>query len=137
MIFLDTNICIYALKGIYPSIARNMRQHSSDSIFIPSIVKAELLYGARKSRNPEETLEKVSDFIFPFEIVPFDDEATTVYADIRTELEKAGQPIGPNDLIIAATVLSRHGTLITHNAGEFGRIGALDLDDWCEQEGDR
>ena len=47
--YLDTNTCIYFLNGKYKSIADNFKKHKPADIKIPSIVKAELLYGYEKS----------------------------------------------------------------------------------------
>jgi len=49
----------------------------------------------------------------------------------RHDLEAKGTPIGPNDLIIAATARARNLTLITHNASEFKRVTGLTIEDWC------
>ena len=51
---------------------------------------------------------------------------------LRTDLEKKGNIIGPNDLIIAATTLAHGATLITHNIGEFERIDDLLVEDWTK-----
>ncbi len=128
--FLDTNICIYALKGAYPDIASKMSRIGPDRIKIPAIVKAELLYGAEKSHDPARTRSIVEQFLFPFEIVSFDDSSSAVYATLRSDLEKRGEPIGPNDLIIASTVISNNGTLVTHNQKEFAKIKKLSVEDW-------
>jgi tRNA(fMet)-specific endonuclease VapC len=128
--FLDTNTCIYALKGRYPAIGLRMGRMSPASIKIPSIVKAELLFGARKSREPERALEVLERFLFPFEIMPFGDAAAALYSRIRLDLERRGKPVGPNDLIVAATVMANRGTLVTHNVREFARISDLSLEDW-------
>lgn len=127
---LDTNICIYALKGLY-SIPTKLLEHSPRDIKIPSIVKAELLYGAKKSQHHVKTEEIIKQFLFPFEIIPFDNTAAEIYADLRSGLEKDGQVIGPNDLIIAATVLAEKGILVTNNQKEFQRVKELSLDNWC------
>jgi len=128
--YLDTNICIYFLKGKYESIRNRLQKSHPDEIKICSIVKAELLYGAEKSNKREDNLRKVSDFLFPFEIVAFDDNATKTYAKIRSELEKSGKIIGPNDLLIASTVLEHDGVLVTHNSKEFERVKNLHIEDW-------
>jgi tRNA(fMet)-specific endonuclease VapC len=96
------------------------------------MVKAELLHGAEKSANPEANKELVSLFIAPFEIVAFDDKASAVYAQIRSELERIGNIIGFNDLIIAATVIANEGTLVSRNIKEFNRIKRLQLEPWVE-----
>jgi tRNA(fMet)-specific endonuclease VapC len=128
--FLDTNICIYYLKGLYPALVDRFYQHSVSEIKIASIVKAELLFGAKKSKKQEDNTKKVEQFLLPFEIVSFDDRAAVRYAEIRAEMAFAGTPIGPNDLIIAATVITNNGTLITNNENEFSRVEGLLIENW-------
>ena len=131
--FLDTNICIYFLKGTFPQIKTRLMQHGPEDIKIPAIVKAELLYGAAKSEKRKENEKNITRFLEPFEIVPFDDSATACYADIRSKAEIKGSPVGPNDLIIAATVLSQNSVLVTNNTKEFRRIQELMLENWVEE----
>ena len=50
--FLDTNICIYFLKGLYPPLLERLRAKIPEDMKIASIVKAELFLGAYKSNNP-------------------------------------------------------------------------------------
>ncbi len=69
-------------------------------------------------------------FLEPFEIIPFGDTEAEIYSEIRSELEKKGKPIGPNDLLIAASVISGNGTLITNNVNEFKRIPSLKVENW-------
>jgi tRNA(fMet)-specific endonuclease VapC len=135
MYFLDTNTCIYFLKGAFRSILKEFQKRKPEEIKIPSIVKAELLLGVEKSERKEENLRIYQQFLQPFEIVPFDDQAAVIYAAIRGFLEKQGKVIGPNDLIVAATVLSRKGILISHNVKEFKQISGLQLQDWVRENG--
>jgi tRNA(fMet)-specific endonuclease VapC len=128
--FIDSDICIAYLRNGSPSVTEQFRSVRSDQVKIPSMVAAELVFGACKSSSPLTAQKVVNSFLEAFEIVPFDQDAVEVYARIRLELEQKGTMIGPNDLIIAATVLSRHGTLITHNAKEFSRVSGLLLQDW-------
>ncbi len=106
--------------------------HNPNTIKIPAIVVAELVHGAEKSLDPVRNLEQVKKFLMAFEIVPFDHSAAYSYGRIRADLEKKGHIIGPNDLIIAATVLSQNGILVTHNTKEFSRVTNLALEDWIE-----
>jgi len=128
--FLDTDICIYALKGLYPAIERHLRSLVPAEIKVPSIVKAELYYGAEKGQNPPRTLAAIERLLLPFEIVAFCGRSAESYSRIRSDLEQRGKPIGPNDLIIAATVAANDGVLVTHNIQEFRRIKGLRLADW-------
>ena len=110
---------------------RRFRRHAPEDIGVPAMVRAELLLGALKSRNPGRIGELVEAFLAPFDLLPFDRAATGHYADIRHQLETAGKPIGPNDLVIAATDRSRNLTLITHNRREFTRVPGLATEDWA------
>lgn len=130
--FLDTNTCIYYLKGVHPTLAQRLLAHNPSDIRIPSVVKAELLYGAKRSKKQAENLEKIRQFLLPLEIVPFASEDAERYATIRADLERAGTPIGPNDLLIAATVLENGGILITNNEKEFKRVSKLKTENWTK-----
>ena len=128
--YLDSNICIYFLKGIYPSIKEKIVSTNPSTIKIPSIVKAELLYGAEKSQQKAKNLSTIKLFLEPFEIVPFDEECSIVYSKIRSAMELKGMIMGPNDSIIAATVLAKNGVLVTNNTKEFEKVKNLKLENW-------
>lgn len=130
--FLDTNICIYYLKGLYPRIKKELLRRNPDTIKIPVITKAELLYSAEKSKRRKDNLEKINAFLFPFEIVSFGDSSAAAYALIRSDLEKRGKLIRPNDLIIASIVVSEGGILITNNIEEFKRIKSIKVENWTK-----
>jgi tRNA(fMet)-specific endonuclease VapC len=130
MFFLDTNTCIYFLNGKYQSIKDKILSTPPSEIAVPAIVKAELLLGAYKSQKRTENIEKAERFLEPFEIMPFADMMTYVYADIRQKTESVGISIGPNDLFIAAIVKFHEGVLITNNVQEFSRIDGLNIDNW-------
>lgn len=129
---LDTNIIIYALQGTYKEIENHFRSIPFESIVIPRIVIAEIEYGAKKSKNYKQTIEKYNEFINHFEIIDFDEKACRKFGDIRWTLEQAGKQIGPYDLIIASTVLANEGVLVTHNTKEFERIKGLKIEDWTK-----
>ena len=128
--YLDANICVYFLKGVYPSIKENMQNTNPNNIKIPSIVKGELLYGAEKSQHKAKNLANINRFLEPFEIIPFDDDCSIVYSKIRSSMELKGTIIGPNDYIIAATVLAKNGILVTNNTQEFERVKSLKIKNW-------
>lgn len=130
--FLDTNIIIYALKNSYSKIKDHFLQVPSTSIVIPSIVLAEIEYGARKCKDYQKTIQKYQAFTGNFISVSFDDKAIKEYGLIRSSLEKKGEVIGANDLMIAAIVKASNGILITHNTKEFSKIEGLRIEDWCE-----
>jgi len=127
---LDTNSIIFSLKGQKPEIKRRIGQIPPSRIKVSSMVVAELIAGAYNSRNIEETMASVNGFIAPYEIISFDAYASEVYGKIWAELEKNGKRIGSNDLIIAATAMSRGDILITNNTKDFKRIEGLRIEDW-------
>jgi len=130
--YLDTNICINCLRGTTPLVKRVLQGLEPVRIKIPAMVKAELLLGAAKSNRPIQNQELVEFFLAPFEIVPFDDRATTFYGQIRCKLEQEGKIIGFNDLMIASTVMAHEGILVTDNLREFSRVNGLKLENWAE-----
>jgi tRNA(fMet)-specific endonuclease VapC len=130
LFLLDTNTCIHFLNGSNAGVAEQMRSLSPSSIALCSIVKAELLYGARHSQRTEENLRLLSDFFAPLSSLPFDDRCAEEYGIIRAQLVALGSIIGPNDLLIAAIARACDATLVTHNTGEFSRISSLRLTDW-------
>ena len=128
--FLDTNIIIYAMKDTYPALKARFMGIPAPSIAIPSVVLAEIEYGARKSRDYEETIRRYRAFTDVFDHADVTPQTALCYGEIRAALEKTGMPIGANDLLIAATVLSEGGILVTHNTREFERVAGLRIEDW-------
>ncbi|UOG49392.1 type II toxin-antitoxin system tRNA(fMet)-specific endonuclease VapC [Leptospira noguchii] len=128
--FLDTNICIYFLKGKNENLKKNIRKLNPNRIKIPSVVKAELLLGAFKSNDNRKNREIVLSFLDPFEIIGFNDIESEIYAEVRSNLEIQGIPISPNDLLIASVVLSSNGILVTNIEKEFKRIPNLKVENW-------
>ncbi|MEZ4599145.1 MAG: type II toxin-antitoxin system VapC family toxin [Syntrophotaleaceae bacterium] len=130
MVMLDTNICIYLIKQKPPEVLKRFLEYQVGDIAISSITLAELRYGVAKSHYREKNAKALDEFIIPLEILPFDEEATRAYGEIRAALEKAGTPIGSMDLLIAAHAASLDATLVTNNTKEFIRVPGLRVEDW-------
>ena len=130
--YLDTNICITCIRKSIKTenIVRRFIEYGYFNIKLSTIVIAELMHGAYKSKRTEETLSDTEEFIAGFEIIPFDYDAAVAYGKIKASLERKGQVIGPNDMLIAAVALSRNAVLVTNNTREFSRIDGLKLEDW-------
>jgi tRNA(fMet)-specific endonuclease VapC len=127
---LDTNICIALLRGTDSNLAERVAKHTPDDFRLCSIVKGELTYGARRSDRVEKNLINLARFCKPFRSVPFDDAAADFYGTIRSILEKEGQQIGANDLLIASIALAHDLTVLTRNRDEFMRVPNLRLTTW-------
>jgi len=127
---LDTNVCIRILNGSSPPVAARLQATNPAEVRLSAVVKAELLYGARKSTRIDDNLRLLRRFFTPFVSLPFDDRCAEEAGLIRLDLERSGRPIGPNDLLIAASARAHDLVLVTHNRREFGRIPGLRVDDW-------
>ena len=132
MLLLDTNICVFLMKNKYPAATQKLLNSDPSEIAISSITLFELEYGAAKSQWPEKNRNNVKLFLAPFTIIPFDSNDAIAAGEIRQILEKAGTPIGPYDVQIAAQALARGYTVVTHNTGEFSRVPNLQFSDWIE-----
>jgi tRNA(fMet)-specific endonuclease VapC len=123
---LDTSVCIDYLRRPGSPMHTWLDAVDADTVHLCSVVQAELLLGARK--NPtEKNRRNVSRFLGFFDGYPFDYAAAEIHADIRAELERKGQGIGPHDTQIAAIALVHGATLVTGNPKEFGRVPGLKL----------
>lgn len=127
---LDTNVCVHLLNQRHAPIVERFRQHKPIDVALCSVVKAELIYGAQRSQRREANLHLLRAFFAPLQSLPFDDAAAEHYGQIRADLFAQGQPIGPNDFLIAAIARAHDATLITHNTAEFCRVPGLRLEDW-------
>lgn len=128
---LDTDASIALIKG-RPRAVEWLRRRVPAEVAMSGVSKAELYYGARKSGRVEHNLRVLYRFFEPFRSLAFDDRAAEEYGIIRADLERAGTPIGPNDLLIAALARSRDLTLVSFNRREFERVAGLRLTDFGE-----
>jgi tRNA(fMet)-specific endonuclease VapC len=125
----DTNICSYILRRHPQKILDRFAQLDQDQVWLSAIVAAELRFGASKLASPRFSAA-IEAWLDGFEIRPWPVEATHHYAQIRSDLEKKGQPIGGMDLMIAAHAQSESSILVTNNAREFHRISNLQVEEW-------
>ena len=127
---LDTDTCIYLIKKKPPSVIEKLRACQAGDVGISAVTVAELRYGASKSQRVQQNHEALDLFLAPFEVVTFDETAAAAYGGIRAQLEKAGQPIGPLDMLIAAHAKGMNVALVTNNVGEFKRVKGLKVETW-------
>ncbi|WP_434708704.1 tRNA(fMet)-specific endonuclease VapC [Pseudomonas sp. R1-1] len=130
---LDTNICIFTIKS-KPQIVREAFNRHSGQLCISAITLMELIYGAEKSAAPEKNLAVVEGFVARLDVLPFDNDAAAQTGMIRSELAKAGTPIGPYDQMIAGHARSLGLIVVTNNVREFERVPGLRIEDWVQPE---
>jgi tRNA(fMet)-specific endonuclease VapC len=126
---LDTNTLLYFFKGI-GKVADNLLAVSPKDIGLPAVVLYELEYGIARSTSPKKRMKQLEEFCALVEVLNFGNEEAKASAMLRASLEKKGTPIGPYDVMIAGTALSRQGILITSNTKEFRRVPKLQIIDW-------
>ncbi len=113
-------------------IIQKFKQFDAGEIGVSTITVSELYYGVSKSQNRKLNQQRVSEFLLPLEILPYNEIAAKIYGDIRSQLEKCGKTIGPLDMLIAAHALSRNSVLVTNNAKEFKRVRKLKVENWIK-----
>jgi len=128
--FLDTNIWIFLLNEKYQHLNLRFENSEKNNLRMPSLVLYELYYGAEKSKNPKQNIYKIQTLISEIDIVPFDKQCARVAGNLKANLERTGQIIGNDDLLIAATALAHNGIIVTNNTREFSRVKGLKVEDW-------
>ena len=126
---LDTNILSDLVRHPQGAVAKRIAEVGEDAICTSIIVAAELRYGAVK-RQSERLTRQLELMLSRLPIQGFDAPMDEAYAAIRAHLERAGTPIGGNDLLIAAQARSLGLTLVTANLGEFSRVPDLATETW-------
>ncbi len=127
---LDTNICIYIAKYNPPSVRERFQQHPANQLAMSVITLGELRFGAEKSHSKTRALAVIDELASLITIAELSEEVATHYGDIRAQLQKSGQPIGNNDLWIAAHARAQDWTLVTNNEKEFDRVDGLRVENW-------
>jgi tRNA(fMet)-specific endonuclease VapC len=126
---LDTNIVSDLVRNPQGRVTQRIREVGEAQVCTSIIVAAELRYGAAKSGSPRLAAQ-LEAVLGALEVLPFEAPADVTYGVLRTRLERAGRPIGGNDLLIAAQAVTLGHTIVTDNDGEFGRIGDLACENW-------
>ncbi len=126
---LDTNIVSDLVRNPRGEVAQHIRKIGEDKVCTSIIVAAELRYGATKKGSPQLSAQ-LEAVLGALEVLPFEAPADRAYGLIRTQLEKAGRPIGGNDLLIASQALSLGCTVVTGNENEFSRVENLRHENW-------
>lgn len=128
-VLLDTNVCIAVMRGHERAVARLSATPPADCAV--SVVTAyELFTGVAKCREPERERAKVVRLLTAMSVLSFDEPAAKRAAEVRAQLESAGQVNGPYDLLIAGHALSVGLAVATNNVTEFSRVSGLKVEDW-------
>jgi tRNA(fMet)-specific endonuclease VapC len=127
---VDSDICIFAMKRRTPALLRRLDQRATTSA-ISVVAYGELAFGEAMSVRREEAAAYLAALLETLQVLPLPLEAARRYAEIRAELQRIGQPIGSNDVWIAAHALADDLTLVTNNEREFQRVPGLRVENWA------
>ena len=125
---LDTNICIFFLKGKY-QLARQIKEAGEQNCFISEITVAELKYGVENSPKRDELDVVIQSFLPKFTILPVF-EALDIYAQEKARLRRSGSLIGDLDILIGATAIFYNMTVVTNNVSHLSRLENSIIEDW-------
>ena len=127
---LDTNICIYFLKGQY-NIDKKIKSVGVENCFISDITVAELKFGAENSKQKAKNRKVIENFIDSIQILPIITCLDT-YAKEKARLRKNGMIIDEFDLLIGSSAIENHMVLVTRNTKHFERLRNLEIENWTE-----
>ena len=125
---LDTNICIYFLKGQF-DLHKKITEIGEDNCFLSEITIAELKFGVENSGQKEKNRKSLEAFQAKFKILPVF-PALNVYAKEKARLKAKGRILDDFDLLIGATAIHNELTLVTRNVSDFDRLNGIAIEDW-------
>ena len=127
---LDTNICIYYMKGMY-GLDKKLKSINAENCYISEITLAELKFGVENSKNPEKNNLALLDFLAEIQVLPIF-EAIDFYAKEKARLRKIGRTIDDFDLLIGSTAVKLNLTMVTNNVAHFENISNIKLENWIK-----
>lgn len=129
---LDTNILSELVKNPTGIVFEKIKNVGEDKICTSIIVACELKFGAEKKKSAK-LKARIELILANIDILPLISPVEEYYAQIRTDLENKGTPIGSNDLLIGVYALSLNLTVVTNNVREFSRIPNLKVENWLDK----
>lgn len=129
MYLLDTNIVSDLIRHPQGMIAKRIAEIGEEQIATSIVVAGELRFGAER-RGSERLTAQMESVLRLLQVLPLGDHADIHYGRLRADLERRGQPIGGNDMLIAAHALAIDAILVSDNVREFERVEGLSLENW-------
>ncbi len=126
---LDTNICVYWLKG-NEKIEAKALSVGLDNISISFINLSELYYAAYKSEKQRENILAIQKMLEKIDIIDSSEAVCNLFGSLKARLGKEGMILDDADLFIAACAIEHQLTLVSNNERHFSRIKELKLENW-------
>ena len=128
---VDTSVLIDAERGAV-DFGGLVASYGAEPIAVAAVTAAELLHGVQRLRGikrarAEQFVEAVLELL---PVQPFDLQAARVHAALSVELAERGTPVGPHDLLIAATAVSLGYDVATRDLRSFPKVRGLKVLRW-------
>ena len=130
MYLLDTNICIFAIKNKSVRLLNRLKEKTKVGLYVSAVTVAELEYGCANSQKVDKNRLAMLKFLSVLNILPFGDSDAVKYGQLRADLKRRGELIGPIDMLLAAQALANELIFVTNNTDEFKRVAGLKIEDW-------
>jgi tRNA(fMet)-specific endonuclease VapC len=127
---LDTNICIFAIKNKSVRLLNRLKEKTKVGLYVSAVTVAELEYGCANSQKVDKNRLAMLKFLSVLNILPFGDSDAVKYGQLRADLKRRGELIGPIDMLLAAQALANELIFVTNNTDEFKRVAGLKIEDW-------
>ncbi len=127
---LDTDTLSFLARGEHPALTARVMRSSPGDLAMSVISRGEAEFGLSAAPLSRDTAHRMRALLATLRCLPISEDVATDYADIRCGLQRAGTPIGHNDLWIAAQARSLGLVVVTHNTREFSRVERLQVEDW-------
>lgn len=127
---LDTNICIYFLKGMF-EINEKIKAVGVENCYLSEITIAELRYGVENSERVIENRKQLAKFEEKFKIAGIF-SAIDLFAKEKARLKREGRLVEDFDLLIGATAICNNFILVTRNIKDFERLNNIKIEDWTK-----
>lgn len=128
---LDTNICIYFIKGQF-DVHRKIKAVGVENCLLSEVTIAELKYGVENSVQKEKNRKNIEAFIAKFDILPIF-PVLDIYAKEKARLKTKGRMLDDFDLLIGTTAIFNNLTLVTKNVSDFNRLDGIVIEDWTTE----
>lgn len=136
MILLDTNVVSEAVKPYsHASVRAWLDAQSAETLFLPSITVAELLFGIGAlpdGRRKDMLAARIDGLLdaFASRILPFDVPAARRYADLAVEARATGRGFPTPDGYIAAIAAAHGFAVASRDTSAFEAAGLKVIDPW-------
>jgi tRNA(fMet)-specific endonuclease VapC len=131
---LDTDICIFLMRGESPTLAVKVQSIPLRQQVMSAVTLTELTYGVQASASAKRKHNQavLDSLALHLAVLDWPQEAAQHFAEIRVDLKRRGAQLGAADLMIAAHARAMGAVVVTNNVKDFGRVKGLQVENWTK-----